>query len=169
MSESCRPPRHSRSAPRRGSGAPKGASNQMPRDTIRRCRLVVVFARLRALRGALAFRRSAAALAGALTSRLSSRPCFLGRGQCAIRTKPARGLDPRVDTGFPARITHSSTRLRALPAPSCPSPVTAPHASAVIPRGLMPKAAPAQVALQARTEAPHSLRFRKCPREGVPW
>jgi len=32
------------------------------------------------LRGALAFRRTAAALAGTFTSRLSSRPCFLGLG-----------------------------------------------------------------------------------------
>ena len=35
---------------------------------------------------------------------------------------------------------------RALPALSCPSPVTAPHASAVIPKGMMPKAAPERVA-----------------------
>jgi hypothetical protein len=27
---------------------------------------------------------------------------------------------------------------------------------------------PPRRGLQARTEAPHSLRFRKCPREGVP-
>ena len=35
---------------------------------------------------------------------------------------------------------------RALPALSCPSPVTAPHASAVVPKGMMPKAAPERVA-----------------------
>jgi hypothetical protein len=35
---------------------------------------------------------------------------------------------------------------RALPAFSCPSPVEAPHTSAVVPKRMMPKAAPAQVA-----------------------
>jgi hypothetical protein len=38
-------------------------------------------------RGALAFRRTAAALAGTLTSRLSSRPCFLGPGGAGV-TRP---------------------------------------------------------------------------------
>jgi hypothetical protein len=56
-------------------------------------------------------------LSPGLPSRLSSRPCFLGLG---IK--------------------------RALPALSCPSPVTAPHASAVVLKGMMPKAAPERVA-----------------------
>jgi hypothetical protein len=67
-------------ATQRGSGAPKGASNQMPRSTASCRHEPAPRARRAHFRGALAFRRSAAALAGALTSRLSSRPCFLGRG-----------------------------------------------------------------------------------------
>jgi hypothetical protein len=66
-------------------------------------------------------------LSQGLPSLLSSRPCFLGRGQRTIRR--SRGEN-----------------RRALPALSCPSPVTAPHASAVIPKGMMPKAAPERVA-----------------------
>ena len=53
-----------------------------------------------------------AALARTFTSWLSSRPGFLG---------------PRV--------------RRALPALACPSPAEAPHAPAVVPEGMMPKAA----------------------------
>jgi hypothetical protein len=68
-------------------------------------------------RGALAFRRFDRGSRQGLPSLLNSRPCFLGLG---IR--------------------------RALPALSCPSPVTAPHASAVVPKGMMPKAAPERVA-----------------------
>ena len=65
----------------RGSGAPRGASNQCPRHTIRCRHLNVRGARKRAIDGSpLAFRRSTAALAKALTPWLSSRPCFLGRG-----------------------------------------------------------------------------------------
>jgi hypothetical protein len=52
------------------------------------------------------------------------------------------------------KIMRGLKAKRALPAPSCPSPVTAPHASAVVPKGLMPEAAPAR--LRARAEAPHS-------------
>ena len=64
-----------------GSGAPRGASNQCPRHTFRCRHLNVRGARKRAINGSpLAFRRSTAALAKALTPWLSSRPCFLGRG-----------------------------------------------------------------------------------------
>src|SRR5208283_5431763 len=70
------PPAH-----KEGSGAPRGASNQCPRHTIRCRHLTVRGARKRAKsRGALAFRRSTAALAKAVTPWLSSRPCFLGPG-----------------------------------------------------------------------------------------
>jgi hypothetical protein len=89
-------------------------------------------------RSALAFRRSAEALARALTSRLSSRPCFLGRGS-----------------------------WRALPALPCPSPGTAPPASAVVPRGVMPEAARERSA-SFRARAPPLLRPSKCPRERRP-
>ena len=63
-------------------------------------------------RGALAFRRTAAALVRAATPALSSRPCFLGR--------PHGGRYP------PARK---------------PSSGTAPFAAAVVPQGVMPGAA----------------------------
>jgi hypothetical protein len=68
-------------------------------------------------RGALAFRRFAAVLARTFTSWLSSRPCLLGLVQAAV-----------------------------LPARSGPSAVKAPHASAVVPKRMMPKAAPARTA-----------------------
>ena len=53
---------------------------------------------------------------------------------------------------------------RALPAFSCPSPVEAPHASAVVPKRMMPKAAPAQVAsLRGSTAlAPHFRSHPEC-------
>ncbi len=63
--------------------------------------------------GALAFRRSTAALAVVSRPRLFDfRPGFLGRG-----------------------------RLRALPALACPSPAAAPRAPAIIPADMMPEAA----------------------------
>jgi hypothetical protein len=53
---------------------------------------------------------------------------------------------------------------RALPALACPSAVEAPHASAVVPKGMMPKAAPAQVAsLRGSTAlAPHFRSHPEC-------
>ena len=68
-------------------------------------------------RGAPAFRRFDRGSRQGLPSLLNSRPCFLGLG---IK--------------------------RALPVLSCPSAVTAPHASAVVPKGMMPEAAPARIA-----------------------
>ena len=76
-----------------------------------------------------------------------------------IGARPAfRRLPPRLSQGLPS-LTQLQAMLpgtwtapmrhrgnAALPAPSCPSPVTAPHASAVIPKGMMPKAAPERVA-----------------------
>jgi hypothetical protein len=58
-----------------------------------------------------------------------------------------------VETGFPKDHAQLKSQ-RALPALSCPSPVTAPHASAVVPRGMMPKAAPARVANPRGSTAP---------------
>jgi hypothetical protein len=60
-------------------------------------------------------------------------------------------LRPRLLQGFPSLLNSRPCFLglgikRALPALSCPSPVTAPHASAVVPKGMMPKAAPERVA-----------------------
>jgi hypothetical protein len=56
---------------------------------------------------------------------------------------------------------------RALPALPCPSPVTAPHTSAVVPRGLIPEAARERSA-SFRARAPPLLRPSKCPRERRP-
>jgi hypothetical protein len=53
---------------------------------------------------------------------------------------------------------------RALPAFSCPSPVEAPHTSAVVPKRMMPKAAPAQVASPRGSTAlaPHFRSHPEC-------
>jgi hypothetical protein len=53
---------------------------------------------------------------------------------------------------------------RELPAFSCPSPVEAPHASAVVPKRMMPKAAPAQVASPRGSTAlaPHFRSHPEC-------
>ncbi len=64
-------------------------------------------------------------------------------------------------------IRKSGYRLksrRALPTLSCPSPVTAPHASAVVPRGLMPEAAPARIASPrgGTALAPHCGSHPEC-------
>ena len=93
-------------------------------------------------RGALVYRRSTAALARGLSPlSLSSRPGLLGRGR-----------------------EHVFAR-RALPAPSCPSPVEAPHAPAVVPESMMPKAArerganpPAGAALAPLSKVPSRRR-----------
>jgi hypothetical protein len=78
-------------------------------------------------------------------------------------TCPLRGCAPTQGAPAFRRFDHGSRRdshpdsapghaswdlesKRALPALSCPSPVTAPHASAVVPKGMMPKAAPERVA-----------------------
>jgi hypothetical protein len=54
---------------------------------------------------------------------------------------------------------------RALPAPTCPSPGKAPPAPAVVPKRMMPGAAPAQVASPRGSTAlaPPSDRLRRCP------
>jgi len=67
-----------------GGEAPKGACQPFPRNINKRCRSSMSRRGCAPNRGAPAFRRYAAALAG--TSLLSSRPCFLGRGQRTMRT-----------------------------------------------------------------------------------
>jgi hypothetical protein len=95
-----------------GGGAPKGASNQFPRSTDRRCRLpmpgrgsaprrqVYAVCALICLRGALAFRRYTAALARTFTSWLSSRPCLLGSVRAgilpALSGSQSSGSTPRL-------------------------------------------------------------------------
>ena len=95
----------------------KAHANHVPRSINKRCRLLIPRARLRAISGRARLPALRPRLSPGLPSLLSSRPCFPGLG---IK--------------------------RALPVLSCPSAVTAPHASAVVPKGMMPKAAPARVA-----------------------
>ena len=62
---------------------------------------------------------------------------------------PALRRGSRRDFHIPAQLQAMlpGTRFRrALPALSCPSPVEAPHTSAVVPKRMMPKAAPARTA-----------------------
>jgi hypothetical protein len=80
-------------------------------------------------RGAPAFRRYAAALLSETVTSLTQ----------------LQAMPPGTWTAHDAKIMRGESR-RALPALSCPSPVTAPHASAVIPKEMMPKAAPERVA-----------------------
>jgi hypothetical protein len=70
------------------------------------------------------------------------------------------GVSPRAQ--LQARLPGTRFRL-ALPALPCPSPVEAPHAPAVVPESMMPKAARERT-VSFRARAPHSLRFREYPR-----
>jgi hypothetical protein len=81
--------------------------------------------------------------------------------------RPPSGATPRLSQGLPSLLNSRPCFLgpgikRALPALSRPSPVTAPHASAVVPKGLMPEAAPARIANPRGSTAlaPHSDRIR---------
>ena len=117
-------------AKKEGGEAPKGACQPLPR--VRRqvyavCATYLLRGRA-PNRGAPAFRRYAAALVR----------------NCDISDSAPGHASWDVDS---ARCEHHARRKPAgVPAPSCPSPVTAPHASAVIPKGMMPKAAPERVA-----------------------
>ena len=78
-------------------------------------------------------------------------------------------LPPRLSQGLPPLLNSRPCFLglgikRALPALSCPSPVTAPHASAVVPKDLMPEAAPARVASPRGSTAlaPHFGSHPEC-------
>ena len=136
------PPGNQREAKRR-----KAHANHSPRSINKRCRLPMRRARLRATQTSvrslrthlLAGRARLPALrprlSQGLPSLLNSRPCFLGLG---IK--------------------------RALPVLSCPSAVAAPHASAVVPKGRMPEAAPARVASPRGSTAlaPHFRSHPEC-------
>jgi hypothetical protein len=105
-------PRKDSPPAKEGGGAPKGASNQFPRSTDKRCRLpmpgrggatrrqVYAVCALICLRGALAFRRYTAALARTFTSWLSSRPCLLGSVRAgilpALSGSQSSGSTPRL-------------------------------------------------------------------------
>jgi len=119
--ELCLPPRTKEIRPRQSKGgeAPKGACQPCAalRTSGRELAHLIRCAAARRCRRRARLPALRPRLLPGFPSRLSSRPCFLGLG---IR--------------------------RTLPAHSCPSPVTAPHASAVIPKGMMPEAAPARIA-----------------------
>ena len=119
----------------KGGEAPKGACQPLPRSTDKRCRWPMPGRGGPLYRSAPAFRRFTAALAGTVTSRLSFRPCFLERGH--------NGRYPLFRR---------------------PSAVEAPHASAVVPRRMMPKAAPARVASPRGSTAlaPHFGSHPEC-------
>ena len=150
--ELCLRPRTNRSAPgnQRGKRSAERRIQPMPRSTSSCRHEPAPRARrapqtsVRSLRNSSAFGARSpsgaphAALAGALTSRLSSRPCFLGRG---VR--------------------------RALPALSYPSPGTAPPAAVLVPQGVMPKAARERSA-SLRARAPPLLRPSKVPSRKAP-
>ena len=107
-------------AQKEGGEAPKGACQPLPRNINKRCRSSMSRG-CAPNRGAPAFRRYAAALAGT-------------------------PIPAQLQAMLPTCRRSRGENRRALPALSCPSPVTAPHASAVIPKGMMPKAAPERVA-----------------------
>ncbi len=83
-------------------------------------------------------------------------PAYACRRGCApLSEARARlpALRPRLSPGLPIPaqlqgpcFLDLESAGRALHAPSRPSPVTAPHASAVVPKGMMPEAAPARIA-----------------------
>jgi len=114
----------------------KAHANHSPRSINKRCRLLIPRARLRAaISGRARLPALRPRLSQGLPSLLNSRPCFLGLG---IK--------------------------RALPVLSCPSAVAAPHASAVVPKGMMPEAAPARVASPRGSTAlaPHFRSHPEC-------
>jgi hypothetical protein len=74
---------------------------------------------------------------------------------------PPSGASPRLSPGLshpgsaPGHASWHAVPNGRYPLFPRPSAVAAPHASAVVPKGMMPEAAPARV--QIRAEAPHSL------------
>jgi hypothetical protein len=136
--EPCRPPSKIDSPPpKEGGEAPKGASQPWPRSINKRCRRLMPGRGCAPYRGAPAFRRYAAALV-----RNSDIP---DPAPGHVSWERGRTHDPRSVRG---------ESRRALPALSCHSPVTAPHASALVPKDLMPEAAPARVASPRGSTAP---------------
>jgi hypothetical protein len=125
----------------------KAHANHVPRNINKRRRLLMPRARLRATQ---------TSVRGLRTHLLAGRARL-----------PA--LRPRLSQGLPSLLNSRPCFLRlgikrALPALSCPSPVTAPHASAVIPKGMMPKAAPARIASPRGSTAlaPHCRSHPEC-------
>jgi hypothetical protein len=112
----------------RGGGAPTGASNHCPRHKSKRCRLHALRARKRTQRGALASRRSTAALAKAFTSSLSFGPRFLEKpGANGLPALPGPGAASSSQPGRSARRAGSRScpgaGLRAPPAGTALAPL----------------------------------------------
>jgi len=144
------PPRRFKNCRRPEEGEARKAQCQpLPRNTNKRRRLLTSRARLRAISGR-------ARLSGASTAVLAGDFDIAGSASGHASWDADKTRDPK--------ITRSSKSRRALPALSCPSPVTAPHASAVVPKGLMPEAAPARVASRRGSTAlaPHCGSHPEC-------
>ena len=132
-------------------------------------------------------RDSAAQIKGGEAPKGACQPCAAHRRQvyavCATHlprgcaplseARPPSGASTAALAGTPIptqlqAMLPGSRIKRALPALSRPSAVAAPHASAVIPKGMMPEAAPAQVASPRGSTAlaPHCGSHPECvPRE----
>ncbi len=107
----------------------------------------------RAVSQRAACRRSTAALAGRASARSAQLKARL----------PGTRRDVRSCTAASTGRRRPCVLTRALPAPACPSPGKAPPGPVVVPASMMPEAARERT-VSFRARAPHSLRFRECPR-----
>jgi hypothetical protein len=82
---------------------------------------------------------------GASTAALAGTPIPAQLQAMLPGTRTARDPEKWIPV-FRKRSRAAKAASGRYPALSCPSPVTAPHASAVVPKGMMPKAAPERVA-----------------------
>ena len=130
-----------------GGGAPKGASNQ--------------------------FRAAPANVAAYRCPGAEARhadKCTQSAHLSACGARSPSGATPRLSPGLshsgsaPGHACRDRSGQAFYPPFPVPSPVEAPHASAVVPKGMMPKAAPAQVAsLHGSTAlAPHFRSHPEC-------
>ena len=158
-----------RSCAHKGSGAPKGAPSNAPRCIDKRCRLPGLRGSApKMIRGALAFRRFAAALATTSQRRNSGpEPRFLGLGEAPGETHDPEKAYPGLDPGWkPAsRKDHAQTMTGVLPALTCPSPVSSSQTGRRAgPAG--PRSRPGAGCKPARGNRPRSafgLAFLKAP------
>src|SRR3984957_20285466 len=100
----------------KGGGAPKRRNCPVgPRHALRCCHLLALRAKPRVQRDALAFRRSTAALAEALTPQLSSGPRFLEPPGANGRTLPGASAASSSRTGHSAgRAGPEAARVRSV-------------------------------------------------------
>jgi hypothetical protein len=157
------PSQKNRPAPcnQEGGEAPKGACQPLPRSINKRRRLLTSRARLRATQTSVRSLRThllseARPPSGASTAALTGDYDIAG-------SAPGHASWDANERVIEKDRAQAKSR-RALPAPSCPSPVTAPHASAVVPKGLMPEAAPARIANPRGSTAlaPHCGSHPEC-------